>query len=42
MTGIEIKTGYLYHIKDEYFDDLNDENLMANHERVKKRPTFML
>lgn len=37
---MEIKTGYLYHIKDEYFDIVNDENLMQNHERGKKRPTY--
>ena len=37
---MEVKTGYLYHIKDEYFDIVNDENLMQNHERGKKRPTY--
>ena len=37
---IEIKTGYLYHIKDEYFDVVNDDSLMQNHERGKKRPTY--
>ena len=37
---MEIKTGYLYHIKDEFFDVVNDENLMSNHERGKKRPTY--
>lgn len=36
----EIKTGYLYHIKDEFFDTVNDDNLMANHEKGKKRPTY--
>ncbi len=25
---MKIKTGYLYHIKDEYFDVVNDENLI--------------
>ena len=35
-----IRTGYLYHIKDEFFDLVNDENLMTNHERGKKRPTY--
>ena len=38
--AMEIKTGYLYHIKDEYFDVVDDENLMQNHERGKKRPTY--
>ena len=37
---MKVKTGYLYHIKDEYFDVVNDENLMQNHERGKKRPTY--
>lgn len=37
---MEIRTGYLYHIKDEFFDIVNDENLMQNHERGKKRPTY--
>ena len=37
---MEIKTGYLYHIKDEFFDIVNDEMLMSNHERGKKRPTY--
>lgn len=37
---MEIKTGYLYHIKEEYFDAVNDENLMHNHEKGKKRPTY--
>lgn len=37
---MEIKTGYLYHIKDEYFEVINDENLMQNHEKGKKRPTY--
>ena len=35
-----IQTGYIYHIKDEFFDIVNDENLMTNHERGKKRPTY--
>ena len=37
---MEIKTGYLYHIKDEYFDVVNDDSFMQNHERGKKRPTY--
>ena len=37
---MQIKTGYLYHIKDSFFDIVNDENLMQNHERGKKRPTY--
>ena len=37
---MKVQTGYLYHIKDEYFDLVNDEKLMQNHERGKKRPTY--
>lgn len=37
---MEIKTGYIYHIKDEFFDVVNDDSLMTNHERGKKRPTY--
>lgn len=37
---MEIKTGYLYHIKDEYFNAVNDDSLMQNHEKGKKRPTY--
>ena len=37
---MKIKTGYLYHIKDEFFDIVNDNKLMSNHERGKKRPTY--
>ena len=38
--NMQIRTGYLYHIKDEFFDVVNDDNLMTNHERGKKRPTY--
>ena len=37
---MKVETGYLYHIKDEYFDVVNDDSLMRNHERGKKRPTY--
>lgn len=37
---MQIKTGYLYHIKDDYFKKVNDENIMSNHEYRKKRPTY--
>ena len=29
---MEIKTGYLYHIKDEFFDKINEKEIMINHE----------
>ena len=37
---MRIQTGYIYHIKDEFFDVVNDDNLMMNHERGKQRPTY--
>ena len=37
---MKIETGYLYHIKDDFFDVGDDDNLMTNHERGKKRPTY--
>ena len=37
---MKVQSGYLYHIKDEFFDIVNDENMMANHEKGKKRPTY--
>ena len=37
---MKVKTGYIYHIKDEFFDVVDDEHLMTNHERGKKRPTY--
>ena len=40
VDNVKVQTGYLYHIKDEFFDVVNDENLMTNHERGKKRPTY--
>ena len=35
-----IQTGYIYHIKDKFFDVVNDEGLMINHENGKTRPTY--
>ena len=39
---MEIITGYLYHIKDGFFDIVNDDNLMANHEKVKNNQLILL
>ena len=39
---MKIKDGYIYHIKDEFFDVVNDETLMSNHEKGKKRPTYFV
>lgn len=35
-----LKTGYVYHIKDEYFEFAQDEKLMKNHENGSTRPTI--
>lgn len=37
---MEVKTGYIYHIKDDFFDKVNDKGLMINHENGKSRPTY--
>ena len=37
---MKVQTGYLYHIKDDFFDIVNDDNSMQNHEKGKKRPTY--
>lgn len=35
-----LETGYVYHIKDEYFEFTKDEKLMRNHENGSTRPTY--
>lgn len=37
---MKIKTGYIYHIKDEFFDLINDKGTMINHENGRTRPTY--
>ena len=37
---MQVQTGYIYHIKDEFFDKINDKGLMINHENGKSRPTY--
>jgi hypothetical protein len=32
--------GYVYHIKDEYFEKVQDDSLMQNKENGTYRPTF--
>ena len=38
---MEIKTGYLYHIKDEFFDKINEKEIMINHENWHSRPSYL-
>ena len=37
---MKIETGCIYHIKDEFFDKINDNGLMINHENGHARPTY--
>lgn len=37
---MDIKEGYVYHIKSEYFDFAKDEKLMRNHEGDSTRPNY--
>ncbi len=37
---MKVQTGYIYHIKDEFFDKINDDGLMINHENGHSRPTY--
>ena len=38
---MEIKTGYIYHIKDEFFDKINENKIMINHEKGHSRPSYL-
>lgn len=37
---MKVQTGYIYHIKDERFDKVNDKGLMINPENGHARPTY--
>ena len=38
---MRLQTDYLYHLKDEYFDKVNDKGLMINHENGHSRPSYL-
>lgn len=38
---LEVKTGYLYHIKDEFFSLVNDKGMILNHENGHSRPSYL-
>lgn len=38
---MKVQTGYLYHIKDEFFDRINNKELMINHENGHSRPSYL-
>jgi len=40
MAGPRIEPGYVYHIKNSYFDKAQDDKLMRNHEGGALRPTY--
>ena len=40
MNNFEIKPGYVYHIKDSYFETAQDDKLMRNRESGSFRPTY--
>lgn len=40
MDEKNVKQGYVYHIKDSYFDVANDDKLMRNYEGGAYRPTY--
>ncbi|MDR2610676.1 MAG: hypothetical protein LBC58_04395 [Clostridiales Family XIII bacterium] len=40
MNESDIKPGYVYHIKNTYFDAVKDDKLMRNHEGGSYRPTY--
>ena len=41
MNTNDIKSGYVYHIRSEYFDIANDDKLMRNHDGGAFRPTYL-
>ena len=40
MHNFDIKPGYVYHIKDSYFETAQDDKLMRNREGGSYRPTY--
>ena len=40
MNESDIKQGFVYHIKNIYFEIVNDNKLMRNHESGANRPTY--
>ncbi len=37
---MEVETGFIYHIKDDFFDGNNDKGLTFNHENGHARSTY--
>ena len=41
MILLKVQTGYLYHIKDDFFNRINNKGLMINHEKGHSRPSYL-
>ena len=41
MILLKVQTGYLYHIKDDFFNRINNKGLMVNHEKGHSRPSYL-
>ena len=39
---MRIKEGYLYHISRNFFEPVDDPNLLLNHSGVHSRPSYFL
>lgn len=37
---MKVNTVYIYHIKDSFFDKIDDKGLMSNHENGRARLTY--
>ena len=40
MNQFKVEPGYVYHIKDSYYNVVNDPKLMRNHEGGSYRPAY--
>ena len=38
---MQVQTGYLYHIKDEFFNKINNSGLMINHANGHSKPSYL-
>lgn len=38
---MKVQTGYLYHIKDKFFNRINNKGLMINYENGHSRPSYL-
>lgn len=39
---MRVENGYLYYIKDAFFDRINSNKLMINHENGHSRPSYLV